>query len=53
LGIDDTLAQTVHTRYAYTADHIVFGKRFADVLLLDENGDRYVDYRRFHDLVPE
>jgi inward rectifier potassium channel len=52
-GTDDTLAQVVHTRYAYTAEHILYGKRFADVLLVDETGERYVDYRRFHDVLPE
>lgn len=49
-GIDDTLATSVHARHAYPADQIVFGRRFADVLLLDEHGERYVDYRRFHAL---
>jgi inward rectifier potassium channel len=47
-GIDDRLAATVHTRYAYNADDIVFDRRFADILLTDpETGQRYLDFERF------
>lgn len=50
-GIDDSLSQTVHTRRAYANHDFVFGARFADILMNDENGERYVDHGRFHDLV--
>lgn len=49
-GIDDTLSHSVHARHAYPASHIMFGRRLADVLLVDERGERYVDYRYFHEL---
>ncbi|HEY3233428.1 MAG TPA: ion channel [Polyangiaceae bacterium] len=51
-GTDDTLATQVHARYAYRAQDFVFGGRFADVLGVDEQGRRYVDHTRFHDVEP-
>lgn len=47
-GIDDRLAATVHTRYAYNADDIVFDRRFADIFRTDpETGKRYLDFENF------
>lgn len=47
-GIDDRLAATVHTRYAYNADDIVFDRRFADLIHTDPHtGLRYLDHDRF------
>lgn len=50
-GIEDLLAQTVHTRHLYATDEFVFGKRFADIISSDEKGGRLIDYTRFHDLL--
>ena len=50
-GTDDRYAQRVHARHAYTADEVVWDKRFADILSVARSGRRVVDYRRFHDLV--
>ncbi len=50
-GIEDLLAQTVHTRHLYATDEFVFGKRFVDIVTSDQNGARLIDYTRFHDLV--
>jgi inward rectifier potassium channel len=53
-GIDDRLAATVHTRYAYNVDDIVFDRRFADLFHIDPTtGGRYLDFERFDDLEPE
>jgi inward rectifier potassium channel len=47
-GIDDRLAATVHTRYAYNVDDIVFDRRFADLFHIDpETGLRYLDHDLF------
>jgi inward rectifier potassium channel len=47
-GIDDRLAATVHTRYAYNSDDIVFDRRFADIFRNDpDTGRRYLDFDRF------
>ena len=52
-GLDDTFAQTIHTRYRYTLDDIVQNARFADVLLgFAENGVRTIDYDKFHEIEP-
>jgi inward rectifier potassium channel len=52
-GIDDRLAATVHTRYAYNAADIVFGQRFADIFHTDpETGLRYLDFEVFHTTEP-
>ena len=52
-GIDDRLAASVHTRYAYNADDIVFDRRFADLFHIDPaTGTPYLDFERFHDTEP-
>jgi inward rectifier potassium channel len=34
-GIDDTFSQTIHARWSYTADEIIWGGRFGDMLARD------------------
>jgi inward rectifier potassium channel len=51
IGLDETFAQTVHARYTYTACDIVWGARFVDVLSRLPDGQRRIDYPRFHDVV--
>ena len=51
-GIDETIAQPVHTRTSYLADEILWDHRFVDVFCWTEDGRRVIDYRRFHDTVP-
>jgi inward rectifier potassium channel len=50
-GIDEGLAQTIHARYAYTADDIAWGVKFADILSAAPDGSA-IDYTRFHDTAP-
>jgi inward rectifier potassium channel len=38
-GFDDTFSQTVHSRYSYRYDEIVWGARFAPAFDVDEAGD--------------
>lgn len=52
LGLDETFAQTVHTRYVYHADHILWGQRLVDILSRSEEGLLRVDYTKFHDTQP-
>lgn len=49
-GLDETLAQTIHTRYRYRLDDIVHNARFSDILSMDESGVRLIDFDRFHDI---
>ncbi len=52
-GVDDTFAQRIHARHSYLPHEIVWGKRMADIILTEEDGGRYLDYGRFHDLVDD
>jgi inward rectifier potassium channel len=49
-GLDETLAQTIHTRYRYLLDDIVYNARFADILSMSPDGTRIIDFDKFHDL---
>lgn len=51
-GMDDTVAQNIHTRYIYSIEEIVWDARFVNVMFVDDNGQRYVDYSHFHDVLP-
>lgn len=51
-GLDETVAQTVHARHSYATHEILWNMRFADILVKMPDGQRYVDYNRFHDTVP-
>ena len=52
IGIDETFSQTIHARYSYVTDEIVWDARFADIMSVLPDGRRLVDYTRFHDVVP-
>ncbi|MBR8829770.1 MAG: Inward rectifier potassium channel Kirbac3.1 [Chroococcopsis gigantea SAG 12.99] len=49
-GLDETFSQTIHSRYAYDLDDIVWNARFLDVFTDKANGERFLDLRRFHDV---
>jgi inward rectifier potassium channel len=51
-GLDSTLATTIFGRHGYIAEEIAFGAKFADIIGIDDEGKRVVDFRRFHDTVP-
>jgi inward rectifier potassium channel len=51
-GIDDTLAASVHTRYLWTWNDVLFDHRFVDMLKSDEGGKRYLDLGPIHDTTP-
>jgi inward rectifier potassium channel len=38
-GFDDTFSQTVHSRYSYRYDEIVWGSRFTPAFIIDPGGD--------------
>jgi inward rectifier potassium channel len=52
IGLDETFSQQVHARKSYTPEDFVFDMRFADIIGLEADGTRYVDYSRFDELVP-
>ena len=49
---DETFSQTVHARYSYTYDEIVWGGRFAPAFLIDESGGMVVAVDRVGELLP-
>jgi inward rectifier potassium channel len=49
-GLDETLSQSVHARHAWTVDQILWGHRFADVIVQTPDGRRAIDYRHFHEV---
>jgi inward rectifier potassium channel len=50
-GLDETLMQTITARWRYRLDDIVPNSRFADVIVIREDGVRVIDYDRFHQIV--
>ena len=51
LGFDATLSATIHARYSYTGADLLWDVRFADILSVDAEGKRVIDFRKFHDVV--
>ncbi len=49
-GLDETFSQTIHSRYAYDLNDIIWNARFLDVFIEAPNGDRFLDLRRFHEI---
>jgi inward rectifier potassium channel len=52
VGIDDTVSYTINARRNYSAREILWNHRFVDMLTIDPSGDRYLDYRHFHSVLP-
>jgi inward rectifier potassium channel len=52
-GLDETIAQAVHARYTYALDDIVWGARFADIISVEPDGTRVIDYAKFDDVITE
>ena len=50
-GIDDVLTQTVHARSSYTAENLIWGKRFRDIMLRDDLGNLQIDLDSIHEVV--
>lgn len=48
-GYDDTFAQTVHSRYSYKIDEIVWGARYVQAFDVDNNGDVQLHFDKIHD----
>jgi inward rectifier potassium channel len=51
-GIDETVSQTIHARYTYVASEVLWHHRFVDILLQKPDGQRYIDYNHFHEVMP-
>lgn len=51
-GVDDALGQTVHGRFAYNHEEIVFGYRFASLFGRDEHHHPIIDFSKFDEIEP-
>lgn len=51
-GIDATVSQAINARHTYISSEMLWNMRFVDILMPMSNGQRYIDYSRFHDVVP-
>lgn len=51
-GIDETVVQTIHTRHTYAVRELLWNMHFVDILFKSKDGQRCIDYSRFHDVVP-
>ena len=51
-GLDEVSAQVVHARNRYAAQDLRFGHEFVDIITIDEEGMRHIDYAKVHDTRP-
>jgi inward rectifier potassium channel len=51
-GIDETFAQQVHAVASFSADQILFGRRFSDIVTQLEDGRRVLDHGRLDETLP-
>jgi inward rectifier potassium channel len=51
-GIDESVAQVIHSRHVYAAQDLFWNHRFVDIIHNTLNGDRYIDYNDFHQVLP-
>jgi inward rectifier potassium channel len=49
-GLDETIGQPIHARHRYRLEDIVWNARHADVLTIEADGTRTIDYSLFHDV---
>jgi len=51
-GLDETSSQTMHGRETFSSQDLHFDHEFADMITIDDDGVRHVDYARIHDTRP-
>lgn len=51
IGTDGTLGQTIHASKSYPVREILWNRRFRDMVTLQDNGTRVVDYAKFNTLM--
>ncbi len=51
-GIDESVSQTIHARHSYIPEEVLWNMRFVDILCKRSDGQRSIDYSRFHNVVP-
>ena len=51
-GVDETFSQEIFARNSYIAEEIRWSHRFVDILGINDQGRRTIDYNKFHDTQP-
>ena len=51
-GVDDALSQTIYARHSYGVKNILENRSFVDIIYYTEEGERYFDFTKFHDVEP-
>lgn len=51
-GLDETFSSTIHARHIYKVSDLLWSMRFTDILHQTTDGNYYIDYLRFHDVIP-
>ena len=51
-GLDDSLGQTIHARHSFLDTELLWNARMVDIIRVEPDGRRVVDYSRFHDTEP-
>jgi inward rectifier potassium channel len=51
-GLDETSSQLVHSRNRYSAQDLRIGHEFVDIIHVDEEGTRHMDYAKIHETRP-
>ncbi len=51
-GLDETVSQIIHARHSFVAKEILWNMGFVDIVSKTEEGHRFIDYSRFHDVKP-
>ncbi len=49
-GLDETIGQTIHARHRYGLDDIIWNARYVDVITIEPDGSRTLDFASFHDV---
>lgn len=51
-GLDETVSQNIHASHFYAIEDLYWNRQFVDVIELQPNGDRHIDYTKFHQTIP-
>ncbi|MEH2421511.1 MAG: ion channel [Nostoc sp.] len=51
-GVDETVTQMMYARHTYAPQDILWNYRFKNLVYKAPDGDRYLDYKHFHDVMP-
>ncbi|VEP13765.1 Inward rectifier potassium channel Kirbac3.1 [Hyella patelloides LEGE 07179] len=52
-GLDETFSSTIHARYIYKVSDLLWSMRFTDILHKTDDGNYYIDYKNFHDVISD